>query len=139
MLIHLILALTPLPVLQADAKANAALLDRIQQVETGGHPHPDRAVGDSGKALGWMQCHRECWQDARAECPDIPDYKTACASREWSRVMVMAMARKYGAKTDREIASLWHSGPTYMRRHPGADQHGYFAKVQTKKPLTKGR
>jgi hypothetical protein len=132
MLIPLILAITPLPVLQADAKANAGLLDRIQAVETGGHKHPDRAVGDAGKALGYFQMHQDFYADARAECHALPDYRTACASREWSRLAVCAYWRRYAAKGDKDKALRFHYGPSVKARQ--ADRHNYYTLT-----LTKGR
>ena len=39
------------------------LLDAIQTVETGGEVAPARAVGDGGRAHGWLQQHEGHWHD----------------------------------------------------------------------------
>ena len=39
-------------------------LDAVQQIETGGEKDPDSALGDSKKARGRFQFHKEAWEDA---------------------------------------------------------------------------
>lgn len=125
MLLPLALALSTLGQLRQDARDNAALLDRIQAVETGGCKDPAHAVGDSGLALGYMQMHPDYYADCRKECPALPDYRAACQSREWSRLAVCSFWRKYKAKTDREKALAHHYGSNFRRIH---DRHKYAAK-----------
>src|SRR6476620_1477194 len=43
------------------------LLCAIQQVETGGEKDPASAVGDHGKARGWMQIHGDYYADAATQ------------------------------------------------------------------------
>ncbi|CAB4150091.1 hypothetical protein UFOVP549_47 [uncultured Caudovirales phage] len=38
-------------------------LDAVQQIETGGEKDPDAALGDSKKARGRFQFHKEAWED----------------------------------------------------------------------------
>lgn len=118
----------PMATLKADEKAHSALLDRIQRIETGTVKNPAGSVGDGGRAVGWMQLHRDFYEDARAECPELPkDYIKAARDRATSRLAVCAYWRKHGATTDHERVLLFHYGPDKAKWQ--GDRHGYVKKA----------
>jgi hypothetical protein len=116
----------------------AKLLDAIEKVETGGEKDPSIALGDHGKARGWMQIHADYYADAASQVVSKASnpltYANACADRNKSRVIVCLYWRKYGVlgASDRDKALTHHYGPS--GRPGGAnnkkDPHGYWKKVQ---------
>ncbi len=87
-----------------------ALVDAIHIVESGGRTGP--IVGDGGAALGPLQIHRACWQDANlpGKYEDVADLAYA------KRVFAAYMAR-YATEhrprrpvTDEDRARIWNAG-----------------------------
>ena len=81
----------------------------IQEVETGGHPDPSKAVGDGGKSLGPYQIGHAYWTDSRME----GDYNQV-SSIVYSRQVMMAYWRRYVPKAveskNWEILARVHNG-----------------------------
>lgn len=111
----------------AEVRANDALLNRIQRIETGGHRNPASAVGDSGLALGWMQIHPDYFADAKTESPWLPDYKTCAADRRLSRLVVVSYWARYHVRGTTQRLLAHHYGPSF-RSTNRSDPHGYAQK-----------
>ena len=93
------------------------LLHAIHMVETGGRLGPIK--GDGGAALGPLQIHRACWQDANlpGKYEDVADL--AYAKRVFAAYMARyATERRLGRPvTDEDRARIWNGGPNgYKKR-----------------------
>ena len=93
------------------------LVDAIHMVETGGRLGPIK--GDGGAALGPLQIHRACWQDANlpGKYEDVADL--AYAKRVFAAYMARyATERRLGRPvTDEDRARIWNGGPNgYKKR-----------------------
>ena len=102
------------------------LVDAIHVVESGGRT--GAIVGDGGAALGPLQIHRACWQDANlpGKYEDVADL--AYAKRVFAAYMARyATERRLGRPvTDEDRARIWNGGPRAV-----------WAKGQKKKNLDK--
>tara|TARA_B100001059_G_scaffold127412_2_gene127307 strand:+ start:726 stop:1130 length:405 start_codon:yes stop_codon:yes gene_type:complete len=114
------------------ATTNKELIDAIHMVETSGRLGAIR--GDGGAALGPLQIHRGCWQDANLpgryeDCADL-----AYSKRVWSAYMARyATKRRLGRPvTDEDRARIWNGGPNGYKKTATIK---YWAKV--KKELAK--
>ena len=93
------------------------LLHAIHMVETGGRLGPIK--GDGGAALGPLQIHRACWQDANlpGKYEDVADL--AYAKRVFAAYMARyATESRLGRPvTDEDRARIWNGGPNgYKKR-----------------------
>jgi hypothetical protein len=103
-----------------------ALLDAIRQVESGGN---DRAVGDSGRAIGPYQIWKSYWIDAVEYDPSLRagGYES-CYDPEYSRRVVIAYMSRYGqGKTAKDLARIHNGGP---RGHKKSATLAYWSKVE---------
>lgn len=80
-------------------------------VESSGRTGP--ILGDGGAALGPLQIHRACWQDA-----NLPGKYEDCADLEYSKRVFRAYMSRYAtsrrigrAVTDEDRARIWNGGP----------------------------
>lgn len=107
------------------------LLDAIQKVESGGCKDPANALGDNGRAIGWLQMWPAVHADAKRLAPWLPPYKTCAKDRRLARLVAVAYWAVYQAHDDRERALIWHYGPSGRNGHASnvTDRHGYWAKV----------
>ncbi len=125
------LTMIPKEKAQKIAKEKSALLAAIMAVETGDEKDPASAVGDSGLAHGWYQIHPDFYADAKTQANFLPNYKFVCKDQELSRLAVVLYWNKYPkAKTDKELALLFHYGNTKWNSDKSADKDCYLAKVQ---------
>ena len=92
------------------------MIDAIHQVETGGKLGPTR--GDGGNALGPLQIHRACWQDAK-----IGGRYSQCADLEYSKRVFRAYMKRYATEkrlgrvpTNEDMARIWNGGPNGWRK-----------------------
>lgn len=97
-------------------------LDAIRTVETGGRD----LVGDSGKAIGPYQVHRECWLDS-----GVPGRYEDCHDEAYARRVAEAYLRRYAAKAVKDgdsatMARVWNGGPSGAKKKA---TEGYAAKV----------
>ena len=104
-----------------------ALIDAVHMVESSGRTGP--ILGDGGAALGPLQIHRACWQDA-----NLPGRYADCADLEYSkRVFRAYMARSATARrlgrpvTDQDRARIWNGGPNGYKKRATIN---YWTKVQ---------
>lgn len=92
------------------------LVDAIHMVETGGRLGPIK--GDGGAALGPLQIHRACWQDANlpGKYEDVADL--AYAKRVFAAYMARyATERRLGRPvTDEDRARIWNGGPNGYKK-----------------------
>lgn len=93
------------------ATTNKELIDAIHMVETGGRLGAIR--GDGGAALGPLQIHRGCWQDA-----NLPGRYEDCADLSYSKRVWAAYMARYCTErrlgrpvTDEDRARCWNGGP----------------------------
>lgn len=75
-------------------------------------------VGDNGKALGRLQIHKDCFEDAmeyaREQDLDVSWIKYEHCKNYGVSVFVLRMyAARYKAKTPEEICKLWNGGPDW--------------------------
>ena len=114
------------------ATTNKELIDAIHMVETSGRLGAIR--GDGGAALGPLQIHRGCWQDA-----NLPGRYEDCADLAYSKRVWAAYMARYATKrrlgrpvTDEDRARIWNGGPNGYKKTATIK---YWAKV--KKELAK--
>lgn len=104
------------------------LVDAIHQVETGGRLGP--ILGDGGAALGPLQIHRGCWQDARMPYGTYEDCKRLEYAKEvFKRYMARyATQRRLGRPvTDQDRARIWNGGPNGYKKKATV---AYWSKVR---------
>lgn len=82
------------------------------QVESSGR---DNAIGDNGKALGALQIHKKCWQDAVEFDHSISGSYTNCFNRSYSIKIMTSYLNRYCARAIREnnfevMARNWNGG-----------------------------
>ena len=94
----------------------ADLIHAIHMVETGGKLGPIR--GDNGAALGPLQIHRGCWQDA-----NIGGQYSQCADLEYSKRVFRAYMKRYATEkrlgrvpTFEDMARIWNGGPNGFKK-----------------------
>ena len=104
-----------------------ALLDAIRQVESGGN---DRAVGDSGRAIGPYQIWKSYWIDAVEYDPSLrADGYESCYDPEYARRVVIACMSRYGqGKTAKDLARIHNGGP---RGYKKSATLAYWSKVES--------
>lgn len=116
-----------------EVSKNSILLASIERVETGGEKNPAVAVGDHGKALGWMQIHPDYYAQAKKSAPWLPPYRTVCKDKTLSRVCVVAHWASYNElnKSNREKALVHHYGPSGRKGKKNFSDtwHKYWDKV----------
>jgi len=96
---------------------HAQLIDAVHMVESSGRTGP--ILGDAGAALGPLQIHRACWQDA-----NLPGRYADCADLEYSKRVFRAYMARYATArrlgrpvTDQDRARIWNGGPNgYKKR-----------------------
>ena len=121
-------ALTVPPTAGTDVRR---ILDTLRAVETGGDRDPDRAVGDSGKALGAYQVWRVYWVDA---CEYDPSLRKLCyeavTDRNYAeRVVIAYLSRYCKTWTIDECARIHNGGPAGATKRRKATD-GYAAKAR---------
>ena len=82
------------------------------QVESSGR---NNAIGDDGKAIGCLQIHIACWQDAKEMDSSLQGNYSNCFSREYSIKVMRAYLNRYCPdairKNDFEtMARTWNGG-----------------------------
>jgi len=84
------------------------------QVESSGR---DNAVGDNGRAIGCLQIHRTCWEDARQFDSSLGNYQnySNCFNREYSCRVMSAYLHRYCPDAIRNndfetMARVWNGG-----------------------------
>ena len=107
------------------------ILDTLRAVETGGERDPDRAVGDSGKAIGAFQVWRVYWVDA---CEYDPSLRArgyqAVTDRDYAELVVIAYLSRYCKTwTIDECARIHNGGPAGATKRRKATD-GYAAKAR---------
>ena len=115
--------------LLASEAVSEPVLQAVEMVESGGHADPDRAVGDSGKARGRYQFHREAWEDCSKlrKINKLSVYPYASASdpaiardyaRTWLTVLKIRLAQEIGrTPLPGEIWLAWNLGWTGFSRY----------------------
>ena len=130
----IVLTLITLPAFAGTVAEHRALLDAIQQVETGGSDNPATAVGDGGKALGWYQIHRVYWIDAVKQDPGLAEfgYERCCTDKDLAERTVVAYWNKYAIPRRRgdsdEARARMHNGG--LNGHKRDSTLKYWAKDQ---------
>jgi hypothetical protein len=105
------------------------ILDAIRAVETGGHPDPANAVGDSGAALGPYQIHRSYWLDATERNPALRalGYQSV-RDQATAEAVAIAYFTRYAPAWDlRTVARIHNGGP---RGHKKAATVRYADRVE---------
>lgn len=105
------------------ATVSDALLDALEQVESGGNEH---AVGDNGWAIGCLQIHECVVDEVNRLFGWTCDWEYHCFHRETSRAICRAYLQHWGAvyerrhpgKTadDQVLARIWNGGPNGWRK-----------------------
>ena len=100
-----------------DTKWNV-FINGIHQVETSGKGIGQ--VGDNGKALGPLQIHKECFQDAVEYNPDLKShkYEECLVDLKLSAEVCKAYVQRYlkeGASLENG-ARLWNAGPNWKKK-----------------------
>jgi len=92
------------------------LINAIHMVESSGRTGP--ILGDGGAALGPLQIHRACWQDA-----NLPGKYEDCADLEYSKRVFRAYMSRYATArrigrtvTDEDRARIWNGGPNGYKK-----------------------
>jgi len=121
-------ALTVPPPVGTDVRR---ILETLRAVETGGERDPDRAVGDSGKAIGAFQVWRVYWVDA---CEYDPSLRArgyqAVTDREYAERVVIAYLSRYARDWSIDtIARIHNGGPAGATKRRKATD-GYAAKAR---------
>ncbi len=90
-----------------------AVLDSVRQVESGGHPNPERATGDSGRAIGPYQIWRAYWADALEYDPSIGGTYQDCRNAAYAERVILAYWHRYAppAPTAEQLARIHNGGP----------------------------
>ena len=112
---------------------NLTPLERaIWQVETSGATGP--TVGDGGAALGPLQIHRGCWQDAVQYDPSIGGKYEDVADIGYAVKIFRAYTARYATAkrlgrtpTDIDRARIWNGGPNGYKKQATL---GYAEKVR---------
>lgn len=110
-----LLSLAVLP--SAALAQHKELIHAIHAVETGSRLGP--IVGDNGAALGPLQIHRACWEDA-----NLPDGTYLdCADLAYSKRVFKAYMARYATVrrlgrpvTDQDRARIWNGGPNGYKK-----------------------
>jgi hypothetical protein len=104
------------------------LLDAIRQVESNGD---DKAIGDSGNAIGAYQIWRAYWQDATDWCQEIKGSYESCHNRVYAERIVVAYWHRYARSAlrseDYEVLARVHNGGPKGHRKMATLE--YWAKV----------
>ena len=108
------------------------LFDAIVQVESGGRAD---AIGDGGKARGYVQAWRSCWTDGTQALGVKWDYATGTKDLAKCRAVFFAYGKRYGAKTPEDFARAWNSGPNWRKKLSKTD--GYWHKVKSEMERTR--
>ena len=89
------------------------ILETLRAVETGGERDPDRAVGDSGKAIGAFQVWRVYWVDACEYDPSLRKrgYEAVTDRNYAERVVIAYLSRYCKTWTIDECARIHNGGP----------------------------
>ena len=100
----------------ANVHTHERLVAAIHMVETSGRLGPIR--GDGGAALGPLQIHRACWQDA-----NLPGRYEDCAGLAYSKRVFAAYMARYATErrlgrpvTDADRARIWNGGPNGYKK-----------------------
>lgn len=107
-------------------------LRALAAVESGNN---ELAVGDSGKAYGLYQIHREYWQDAVSFDKTIGGRYEDCFKKDYSRKIVLAYFKRYEkvalANGDWESLARLHNAGCGWRKNK-AKTDGYWKKIKSK-------
>lgn len=90
-----------------------SVLDSVRQVESGGHPNPERAVGDSGKAIGPYQIWHAYWADALEYDPSIGGTYADCRNAAYAERVILAYWHRYAppSPSAEQLARIHNGGP----------------------------
>lgn len=100
----------------ANVHTHERLVAAVHMVETSGRLGPIR--GDGGAALGPLQIHRACWQDA-----NLPGRYEDCADLAYAKRVFAAYMARYATErrlgrpvTDEDRARIWNGGPNGYKK-----------------------
>ena len=100
----------------ANVHTHERLVAAVHMVETSGRLGPIR--GDGGAALGPLQIHRACWQDA-----NLPGRYEDCADLAYAKRVFAAYMARYATErrlgrpvTDEDRARIWNGGPSGWKK-----------------------
>lgn len=109
------------------------LIDAIVAVETGGHPNPERAVGDDGRSLGILQIQKGVVEDVNrvhgsrftwADAYDPVKARAICQAY----LAHYAVPSRIGTMNPYEAAArIWNGGP---QGHIKVATLAYWLRVQ---------
>lgn len=90
-----------------------SVLDSVRQVESGGHPNPELAVGDSGKAIGPYQIWHAYWADAVQYDPSIGGTYADCRNAAYAERVILAYWHRYAPSSPsaEQLARIHNGGP----------------------------
>ena len=103
------------------------LYDAIRQVETGGHPNPDMAVGDGGKSHGAYQIGEPHYRDSVEYDRSLRGitFADAVRSERTSELLMRAYWDRYVPRSDWSYESLarTHNGGPQGRFKSSTDRY----------------
>ena len=105
-----------------------SLFDAIRQVETGGHPDPENAIGDGGKSIGPYQISLAYWMDANEHDHSIGGTYRDVRKREYAERIMMAYWDRYSPDDHPETLARIHNGGPLGHEKKATDF--YWAKVR---------
>jgi len=99
------------------------LFDAIRIVETGGHPDPANAIGDSGLSLGPYQITRAYWSDAVEHRPEIGGRYDHVRDAAYAQRIMMAYWDRYAPDDHAETLARIHNGGPHGHRRACTDEY----------------
>ncbi len=110
----------------------ATLVNAIHQVEAQGKME-NVAAGDNGLAVGPLQIHRVCWQDAVEYDKSIGGTYEDCKSYSYSVKIFTAYLNRYGKQFIQTnnyeyLSRIWNGGPNGYKKKATV---GYWEKVKS--------
>ena len=98
-------------------EAGRLLFDSIRRVESGALRNPERATGDSGRAIGPYQIWRTYWADAIAYDPSIGGTYEDCRSAAYAERVMVAYWSRYAPDWKPQTLARIHNGGPQGHKH----------------------
>ncbi len=95
-------------------------LDAVRYWESRGD---DRAVGDSGRSRGPLQCGRAAWKEGCEFLGVTWSYDKCVWKRFESEAVLIAYTHRWGARTLEERARCWNSGPKWRKKYRATNEY----------------